>query len=73
MNKFDEAKELLKMDEVIKSASFEFKVGYSPMEDTLEPEEYAEYGFMRGQQEMLLLLIEKRVISVWDLYKVLER
>jgi hypothetical protein len=70
MNQFDEAKILVKLNEQIESSSKEFNIGYSPMDNNLEPGEYAEYGFMRGQQEMILELIEKRIISVHDLYKL---
>ena len=73
MNKFDEAEELIKVNKRIESSSFEFSIDYKPMEDTLEPREYAQHGFKIGQQEMILELIEKRIISVHDLYKLENR
>lgn len=71
MNKFDEAEKLVKFNKVIESEAFEFGVGYSPMEDNLEPSEYAKYGFIKGQQELILKLIEKRMIHPYDLDKLI--
>ena len=70
MNKFDEAKVLVKMNERIESSSQEFSIDYRPMEDDLEPRKYAEYGYQKGQQELLLELIEKGVVNINQLYKL---
>ncbi len=70
MNKFDGAKILVKMNERIESSSKEFSIDYRPMDDTLQPREYAEYGYQKGQQELLLELIEKGVVNVNHLYKL---
>ena len=70
MNKFDEAKILSEINERIEAYAFEYSIDYKPMDDTLEPRDYAERGFIVGQQRILEELIEKRIISPYDLLRL---
>lgn len=70
MNRFEDAKELVKMNERIESDAFEFGMGYKPMDDDLDPQKYGEHGFIRGQQQLLEKLLEKQIITVFDLEKL---
>ena len=70
MNKFKEAEILVVVNKRIKSSAFEFSIDYKPVDNTLEPNKYAQYGFEVGQQEMLEELIEKGIISIHDLRKL---
>jgi hypothetical protein len=71
MNIFDEAEIFAKINTLIKDEAFEFTVDYKPFDDTLKPQDYAEYGYIVGQQNLLEVLIEKNVITVHDLKKLL--
>ena len=70
MNKFDEAKELVIINKKIESSAFEFAIDYKPMNDNLDPNNYAEHGFIKGQQELIIELIAKRIINPHDLWKL---
>lgn len=72
MNIFERAEFLVKADKKIKARAFDSFVSYHPNEDNLEPSKYAEYGYEKGQQELLEMMLEKRIITEFDLRKIWE-
>lgn len=71
MNKFEEADILSKVNLKIKSESFNSLCEYNPMDDDLPPSEYAQHGYVKGQQELLEWLLEKGILTVYDFKKLL--
>ncbi len=71
MNKFEESEVLSELNKRIKSEAFDSTCDYKPFDDNLDPREYAEYGYVKGQQELLENMIEKGIITVYDLKKLL--
>ena len=72
MNRFEEAKELVKANKNIETRAFDRSIDYKPWEEDLEPNKYMEYGYMTGQQELLEMMLEKSIINVFDLKKIWE-
>jgi len=72
MNIFEQAEFLTKADKKIKAQAFDSFVSYSPNDTTLNPSRYAEHGYIKGQQELLEKLLQKRIINEFDLEKIWE-
>jgi len=70
MNIFEKAKFLIEADKKIKAQAFDSFISYNPNDETLNPSEYAEHGYVKGQQELLEKLLEKRIINEFDLKKI---
>jgi len=71
MNKFEEADILSKLNSKIKSESFNSLRDYKPIDDDLPPSEYAQHGYVKGQQELLEWLLEKDILTVYNFEKLL--
>ena len=64
MNRLEEAEILVKINKRIKEKAFDKSIGYKPMDTTLAPGEYMEYGFITGQQELIEALLEEGVVDI---------
>lgn len=72
MNIFERAEYLIESNKKIKAKAFDSFISYHPNDDNLEPNQYAEHGYIKGQQELLELMLEKRIITEYDLRKIWE-
>ena len=67
MNLFEEAEILAQVNKKIKSRAFDSTCDYKPMDDNLQLSSYVEYGYIKGQQELLELLLEHKVVNHYQL------
>ena len=72
MNIFERAEFLTKADKKIKAQAFDSFISYHPNDETLNPGEYAKHGYVKGQQELLEKLLEKRILTEFDLKRIWE-
>jgi hypothetical protein len=70
MNAFERAEYLVETNKKIKAKAFDSFISYNPNNENLEPGKYAEHGYVKGQQDLLELMLEKRIITEFDLRKI---
>lgn len=72
MNRFEEARDLNKLNGKLESMAFESSIDYRPSDDNLEPSEYVKYGHLKGSQEILEILLENKIINIYQLKKLFD-
>ena len=68
MTKIDEAEILVKVGEAIKIKAEDFD--YKPGDDALPLSIAVQYAFEKGQRELIDIMIDRNIVSVYDLRKI---